>query len=39
MQTIETFVPITRAKAKLLDIVRELQDTNDTIAITKKRGS
>jgi antitoxin YefM len=35
MQTIETFVPITRAKAKLLDIVRELQDTNDTIAITK----
>ena len=35
MQTIETFVPITQAKAKLLDIVRELHDTNDTIAITK----
>ena len=35
MQTIETFVPITRAKAKLLDMVRQLSDTNDTIAITK----
>lgn len=35
MQTIETFVPITQAKAKLLDIVRQLSDTNDTIAITK----
>ena len=35
MQTIETFVPITQAKAKLLDIVRQLGDTNDTIAITK----
>lgn len=35
MQTIETFVPITQAKAKLLDIVRQLHDTNDTIAITK----
>ena len=35
MQTIETFVPITQAKAKLLDIVRQIHDTNDTIAITK----
>ena len=35
MQTIETFVPITQAKAKLLDMVRQLHDTNDTIAITK----
>ena len=35
MQTIETYVPITQAKAKLLDIVRQLGDTNDTIAITK----
>jgi antitoxin YefM len=35
MQTIETFVPITQAKAKLLDMVRQLRDTNDTIAITK----
>ncbi|OEU82938.1 MAG: hypothetical protein BA873_13150 [Desulfobulbaceae bacterium C00003063] len=36
MQTIETYVPITQAKAKLLDIVRQLHDTDDTIAITKK---
>lgn len=35
MQTIETFVPITQAKAKLLDMVRQLRDTDDTIAITK----
>ena len=35
MQTIETYVPITQAKAKLLDMVRQLGDTNDTIAITK----
>ncbi len=35
MQTIETYIPITQAKAKLLDIVRQLGDTNDTIAITK----
>jgi antitoxin YefM len=35
MQTIESFVPITQAKAKLLDMVRQLRDTNDTIAITK----
>jgi prevent-host-death family protein len=35
MQTIETFVTITQAKAKLLDIVRQLSDKNDTIAITK----
>ncbi len=35
MQTIETFVPITQAKAKLLDMVRQLHDPNDTIAITK----
>ena len=35
MQTIETYVPITQAKAKLLDMVRQLRDTNDTIAITK----
>jgi antitoxin YefM len=35
MQTFETFVPITQAKARLLDMVRQLHDTNDTIAITK----
>jgi len=35
MQTIESYVPITQAKAKLLDLVRQLRETNDTIAITK----
>ncbi len=35
MQTIETYVPITQAKAKLLDMVRQLHDNDDTIAITK----
>ena len=35
MQTIETYVSITQAKAKLLDMVRQLSESNDTIAITK----
>jgi antitoxin YefM len=35
MHTIETYVPITQAKAKLLDMVRQIHDTNETIAITK----
>lgn len=35
MQTIETYIPITQAKVKLLDMVRRLHDTNDTIAITR----
>jgi len=35
MQTIETYVPVTKAKAKLLDIVRQIGDTGDTVAITR----
>ena len=35
MQTIETFIPVTLAKAKLLDMVRTLSATGDTVAITK----
>lgn len=35
MQVIEAYIPITQAKAKLLDMVRQIDDTNDTIAITK----
>ncbi len=35
MQTIEKYVPITQVKAKLSDMVRQLRETNDTIAITK----
>jgi antitoxin YefM len=35
MQAIQEYVPITRAKAKLLDLVRVLHESNDAIAITK----
>ncbi len=35
MTTIQTYVPITQAKTKLLDMVRSLHDKADTIAITK----
>ena len=35
MQTIQSYIPITRAKTKLLDMVRMLHNSNDTIAITK----
>lgn len=35
MNTVENYVPITKAKARLLDMVREIQDRDDTIAITK----
>lgn len=35
MQTIEQYIPITQAKARLLDVVRRLHGTNDTVAITK----
>jgi antitoxin YefM len=32
---IDTFIPITLAKAKLLDLVREIHDQDRTVAITK----
>ncbi len=35
MTTIESYVPITQAKTKLLDMVRSLHDKTTTIAITK----
>lgn len=35
MLQIESYVPISKAKANLLDIVRSLHDSQDTIAITK----
>lgn len=35
MQTIQEYIPITRAKNKLLDMVRSLHDTDNAIAITK----
>ena len=35
MQTIENYVPVTQAKANLLEMVRKLGENDDTIAITK----
>ena len=35
MQEINDYIPTTIAKAKLLDLVRSLQDTGNTLAITK----
>ena len=35
MQTIQEYVPITKAKSKLLDLVRSLHETDNVIAITK----
>jgi len=35
MQTIDVFVPIAQAQAKFLDMVRQIHETNDTIAITR----
>jgi len=35
MQTIKEYIPVTKAKANLLDLVRKIKDTDDTIAITK----
>ena len=35
MQTIKEYIPVTKAKSKLLDLVRNIKDSDDTIAITK----
>ena len=35
MQSIQEYVPITKAKAMLLDIVRKIKNSDDAIAITK----
>ena len=32
---IDTYIPITKAKSTLLDVIRSLNDQEDTIAITK----
>jgi antitoxin YefM len=33
--TIQEYIPITRAKNQLLDIIRKIEASDDTIAITK----
>jgi len=35
MQTIKEYIPVTKAKANLLDLVRKIKDSDDTVAITK----
>ena len=35
MQTIQGYIPVTKAKSVLLDLVRKIKDTDDIIAITK----
>ena len=35
MQTIKEYIPVTKAKANLLDLVRKIKDSDDMIAITK----
>ncbi len=35
MLTIQEYIPVTQAKSKLLDIIRKLESSDDTVAITK----
>jgi len=35
MQSIQDYVPVTRAKSQLLDLLRKIKDSEDAIAITK----
>ena len=35
MLTIQDYIPVTKAKSNLLDIIRKIEDSDDTIAITK----
>ena len=35
MEIIQEYIPVTKAKAELLDLVRKLEESNDAIAITK----
>ena len=35
MQQIQQYIPVTKAKGVLLDLVRKIKDSDDAIAITK----
>ncbi len=35
MQMIQDYIPVTKAKATLLDLIRKIEDSDDAIAITK----
>jgi len=35
MQPIQQYIPVTKAKSMLLDLVRKIKDSDDAVAITK----
>jgi len=35
METIQEYIPVSRAKSALLDLIRRIENTDDAIAITK----
>ena len=35
MEQIQDYIPVTKAKIKLLDLVRKINDSGDTVAITR----
>jgi len=35
MLTIQDYIPVTKAKSKLLEIIRKIESSDDTVAITK----
>ena len=35
MQNIQQYIPVTKAKTALLDLIRSIKDSDDTVAITK----
>ena len=35
MQMIQDYIPVTKAKSALLDLIRKIEDSHDVIAITK----
>ena len=35
MLSIQDYIPVTKAKIKLLDIIRKIESSDDTVAITK----
>ncbi|MBN1626090.1 MAG: type II toxin-antitoxin system Phd/YefM family antitoxin [Deltaproteobacteria bacterium] len=35
MQNIQQYIPVTKAKSELLELIRNVKDSDDTIAITK----
>ncbi|MFC1876763.1 type II toxin-antitoxin system Phd/YefM family antitoxin [Thermodesulfobacteriota bacterium] len=36
MLTIQDYIPVTKAKSRLLDIIRKIESSDDTVAITKR---